>query len=60
MNLYKNGIYIKFSIYIIIQNNVITMSVYNVDWDTEINGILLIDDEGITPPRPVFYEELVN
>ncbi len=34
------------------------MSVYNVDWDTEINGILLIDDEGITPPRPVFYEEL--
>ena len=32
--------------------------VYNVEWDTEINGILLIDDEGITPPRPVFYEEL--
>lgn len=31
---------------------------YNVEWDPEINGILLIDDEGITPPRPVFYEEL--
>ena len=31
---------------------------YNVKWDTEINGILLIDDEGITPPRPVLSEEL--
>lgn len=32
--------------------------VYNVEWDTEINGILLVDDEGITSPRAVFYEEL--
>ena len=31
---------------------------YNVKWDSEINGILLTDDEGIVPPRPVFYEEL--
>lgn len=32
---------------------------YNVKWDTEINGILLIDDDrSISPPRPVFYEEL--
>ena len=34
------------------------MSMYNVKWDNEINGILLTDDEGIVPPRPVFYEEL--
>lgn len=31
---------------------------YNVKWDCEINGILLTDDEGIVPPRPVFSEEL--
>ena len=31
---------------------------YNVKWDSEINGILLADDGEIVPPRPVFYEEL--
>ena len=31
---------------------------YNIKWDCEINGILLTDDEGIVPPRPVFSEEL--
>ena len=31
---------------------------YNVKWDIEINGILLTDDDGIVPPRPVFSEEL--
>lgn len=32
---------------------------YNVSWDKKINGILLISEEtGITPPRPVFFEEL--
>lgn len=32
---------------------------YNVKWDTDINGILLSSgDDGISPPRPVFYEEL--
>ena len=31
---------------------------YNVKWDCEINGILLTDEEGIVPPRPVFSEEL--
>ena len=31
---------------------------YNVKWDYDINGILLTDDEGIVPPRPVFFEEL--
>lgn len=31
---------------------------FNVKWDPEINGILLTDEEGIVPPRPVFFEEL--
>ena len=31
---------------------------YNVKWDPEINGILLDDVGEISPPRPVFYEEL--
>ena len=32
---------------------------YNVVWDKKINGILFKSKEtGITPPRPVFFEEL--
>ena len=31
---------------------------YNINWDSEINGIKLMDGEGIVPPRPVFFEEL--
>ena len=31
---------------------------YNVKWDIEINGILLTDDDGIVPPRPVFSENI--
>lgn len=32
---------------------------YNVKWDTKINGILLTnDDSEINAPRPVFFEEL--
>jgi len=36
---------------------------YKVKWDEKYNGVLLIDnskktDEVITPPRPVFFEEL--
>lgn len=36
-------------------------SMYSVTWDSEINGILLTTDgtsEKITPPQPVFFEEL--
>ena len=32
---------------------------YNIKWDCEINGILLTDDEGIVPPRPVFSENMI-
>lgn len=31
---------------------------YNVKWDPEINGILLDDKGEISPPRPVFYENM--
>lgn len=32
---------------------------YNVVWDKELNGIILTDkDSDISPPRPVFFEEL--
>ncbi len=32
---------------------------YNIMWDKELNGILLINnDSDINPPRPVFFEEL--
>ena len=35
---------------------------YKATWDRESNGILLVDNESsskiITPPRPVFFEEI--